>query len=153
MINGFTLKNLIYNELINILDQKIKEGIAAVASVKASRDNETKSSMGDKYETGRAMMQNELERLNVSLNKTRILKKELSQININKENTLAQFGSLVITNQGHYFISIGMGEIKVDNKPYYAISLASPVGKALFNKKAEDDFYFQDRKFIIENIF
>ena len=51
-------------EQVNDKIIKIERAIAAVIE---SRDNETKSSVGDKYETGRAMMQNEQQRLESQL--------------------------------------------------------------------------------------
>ncbi|MEN8122694.1 MAG: 3-oxoacyl-ACP synthase [Bacteroidota bacterium] len=146
------IKQLILNQLHEIIDQKIETSKKAIKSAKEARDNDTKSSAGDKYETGRAMMQIELEKSEKQLNNSLNLKQDLSLIDIQKEYKRIEFGSLVITNQGNYFISIGIGKIEVNNENYYAISLASPIGKLLYNKKINDKFQFQEREFIIRNI-
>lgn len=67
-----------------------------------ARDNDSKSSVGDKYETNRAMMQIELEKNNRQLAQYLKQKKELSDIDINKTFDKVEFGSLVLTNQGNY---------------------------------------------------
>ena len=86
------------------------------------------------------------------MSKTNILKKNLSLININKTYNKVEFGSFIKTNIGIYFISIGLGKIKVNNTDYYAISAISPIGKLLIDKKIEDKIQLQDREFIIEEI-
>ena len=63
-----------------------------------------------------------------------------------------EFGSLVETNNGIYFISIAYGKIELDNKDYYSISLASPIGKLFHQKKEGDKLDFQGREFEIKNI-
>lgn len=145
-------KNNILIQINNILNEKIEAAQNAIASAKESRDNETKSSVGDKYETGRAMMQMELEKNRVQLNKALNLKNELEKINLHKINDKIEFGSLVITSSGNYFISIGIGKIKIDNKIYYSISQASPIGKAMQNKRANDKFIFQGKEITVIEI-
>lgn len=58
-------------ELVNVIKSKIKDKIKSleklIAETRAS-NNETKSSMGDKYETGREMLQQEINNLQVQLN-------------------------------------------------------------------------------------
>ena len=48
-----------------ILNEKISNLNKDINSLKESQKNDTKSSMGDKYETGRAMIQLELEKLSI----------------------------------------------------------------------------------------
>ena len=146
------LKQLILNQLQKIIDKKIETVKTVIKSTKEARDSDTKSSAGDKHETGRAMMQIELEKNEVQLSRTLYLKNELSRINIQKEYNKVEFGSLVVTNQGNYFISIGIGKIEVNNETYFSISIASPIGNLLHNKKIGDKVQFKEREFIIQNI-
>ena len=139
------IKEKILIQILKMMDEQIKDIKLAIESAKESRDNETKCTSGDKYETGRAMMQLELEKNRVLLNKTLKLVNKLSQINLKKGYSKVEFGSLVYTNLGNYFISIGIGKIEIDNKTYYSISLASPIGEKLKNKKTGDSFEFQKK--------
>lgn len=147
------IKESIFNEIMEIIENRIETAKLAIASAKESRDNETKSSVGDKYETGRAIMQVELEKSRIQLNKALKVKNELAQINLQKNYNNVEFGSFVITSNGSYFISIGIGKLEVANKTYYSISLASPIGKILHNKKVGDKFKFHEKETSITNIF
>ena len=152
MQNGKELKELICSQLHGLIDRKIEIALSAIDSARESRDSDTKSSVGDKYETGRAMMQIELENNKIQLSKALDLKKELSRIDIKKDYTRTEPGSLVITNQGNYFISVGLGKIEANNQDYYSISLASPIGKLLHNREIGDSVKFQGREFTITDI-
>ena len=146
------LKESIYKQLSIIVDRKIETAKKSIKSAKEARNQETKSSVGDKFETGRAMMQFELEKNEVQLSKALNLKKELSRVDFQKEYNSIEFGSLTVTDQGNYFISIGIGKIEVNNESIYAISLASPIGKMLYGKKIGDIVQFQNIDYTIKNI-
>lgn len=146
------LKALIYNELKKRVDLRIQTAADAMNSAEESRNNETKSSVGDKYETGRAMMHLEKQKNEIQFNKALTLKKELNQIDIKQDHKRAGVGSLVITNQGIYFISIGVGKVEVEGEVFYCISIAAPVGKLLHDRSIGESFRFQDRLYCIENI-
>jgi len=146
------LKGLVYHKILDELDRKIEVISAAIASAKDSRNNDTKSSAGDKYETGREMMQIEIEKNEVLLNQTAKQRKELARINVSEEFNKVAFGSLVVTDKGTYFISIGIGKIQIDDQICYAISLASPIGALLKDKMLGDEVSFQGRSFVIKGI-
>ncbi len=152
MNNSTKIKKQILDKIIAIIDERIESTKLAIASAKESRDNETKCSSGDKYETGRTMMNFELEKTRVLLNKTLSIKNDLLQIDLHKKHDKVTFGSLVFTSNGNYFISIAIGKIEVANETFYSISLASPMGKLLNNKEKNDIFSFQNREITILKI-
>jgi len=152
MMKAKELKELVYNRILEELDRKLHTAVGAMETVKESRDSDTKSSAGDKYETGRAMMQLELEKSEAQWSNTMFQKKELARIDIHKVHTTVEFGSFVETNQGSYFISIGFSKIKVGGKDCFSISLASPIGKLLHHKNIGDEVRFQHRDFEITDI-
>ena len=146
------LKGLVYHIILKELDRKIEVINKAIAIAKDSRNNDTKSSAGDKYETSREMMQIEIEKNEVVLNQTAKQRKELARIDISENFNKVAFGSLVETDKGTYFISIGLGKIQIDDRICYAISLASPIGALLKNKIVGDELAFQGRTFLIKAI-
>ncbi len=146
------LKSIVYHKILEELDRKIDVINKAIVSAKESRNNDTKSSAGDKYETGREMMQIEIEKNEVLLNQTGKQRKELARIDISEEFNKVAFGSLVTTDKGTYFISIGIGKIQIDDQICYAISLASPIGGLLKDKVVGDEVQFQGRTFTINEI-
>ena len=146
------LKKKLLDIILSDIEAKIESLKQSIQSAKESRDNETKSSVGDKYETGRTLMQMEVEKNRVQLNKTENLKRELQQINCKKTSDKVKFGSLVFTNQNNYFISAAIGKINMDNTDFYCISLASPIGKMLSGKTVESNFQFNRKEIKITQI-
>jgi len=136
------MKTKIYNAILGILEGRIKEAQKAVDAAIESKLNETKSSVGDKYETGRAMMQKEQE-----MNEGKILKAELliQQLkHVYKAETSSQIsaGSLVSTEVAYFFVGVGIGKLSIDESVVYAISVASPVGQNLLGLSEGENFDF-----------
>lgn len=125
----------------------------AVASAKESKLNETKSSAGDKFETGRAMMQVEQEKAEMRLAQANQLMGILKNLNIEKDFSQAALGSLVTTDQHSYFLSIGIGKLMIDGKTFYAISELSPIGQLLIGKIEKDTIKFREQNITIQQIY
>ena len=146
------LKQKILDHLITILDRKIEVLKQTIQSTKESRATDTKSSAGDKFETGRAMMQMEIEKNEVQLNKTLIHKNELGKIKVDQVSKVAAHGSIVNTDTGNYFFSLPLGKIIVEKKEFICISMGSPIGQVLLGVKKGDTISFQNRKIKILKI-
>jgi len=146
------MKQELINQITALLDAKIQVLKTEIEQAKESRNDDTKSSAGDKYETAREMIQQEIDKTENQLQLNLNLKNELSKIDLNKKHEQITFGSLVKTNEGNYFISIAMGKIRIQHNDYFCISLASPIGKAFFNKKEKETFTFMNKQHIIQSI-
>lgn len=144
-----TTKGDIRQKMLQILEERIAKSTAALQSLKEARDKETKSSAGDKFETGRAMVQQEQERLSKQLMQLLELQKDVFQLKPSQAHESVELGSLVKTNNGNYYLSVALGRIALDGENYFALSLNSPIGKLLKGKKATDEFQFQEKRFEI----
>lgn len=113
-----------------------------ISSNQKALNSETKSSAGDKHETGRAMLQLEMEKASQQLIGINEMKATLAKINLDSSVNV-KLGSLIITNNAHYFLAISAGEIKIENQVYYAISPISPIGRLLLGKRVGDSFNFK----------
>jgi transcription elongation GreA/GreB family factor len=120
-----------------------------ISEIETSLQSETKSSAGDKHETGRAMLQLEREKAGNQLAEIDKQEELLSKIDISKANTTVSLGSVVFTTEASYFLAIGVGEIIVDNRKFYAVSTKAPIIQALLGKRVDDNIVFRDRKFKI----
>jgi len=142
-------------ELIKIIRQKLSEKIEnfekLIAETRAS-SNDTKSSMGDKYETGREMLQQEINNLQVQLNEILKQKDSLKTV-LPKPSDKAEKGAIVKTEKGLFFISVSLGEIKVENEKIICISLESPLAKAMNGKQEGELFSLNNISQKILNIF
>lgn len=146
------LKEIIFNTIIESLDTKSNKARQTIEYIKESRNKDTKSSAGDKFETGREMMQIEINKNEAVLAELVNLKNLLSKMVLQKDYKKVEFGTIVYTNRGNYFISIAHRKIELDGISYFPISLVSPIGKILYHKVINDKFNFQGREFLIENI-
>ncbi len=118
---------------------------------KASQEaanNETKSSAGDKYETGRAMAHLEKERLATQIETQAKLKKVLDQIDSAKTAETIGLGSLVQLGDAWYYLSVALGKVKLEDKEIFCISPVAPIGKLLQGKKIGDKVSFQGEKVV-----
>ncbi len=146
------LKKAIYNACLKIISERIHTIETVLQSLEESRNNESKSSVGDKYETGRAMLHLEEEKNKTQLSEALLAKATLESIDLSKAYHKVEMGSFVITNSGKYFIAIGIGKIMIDKELIYVISLDSPIGQLLQSKKVGDSFTFNGKIIKIEFI-
>lgn len=143
----------LYKACIAEIDKRINIAQESLdAAIKAGNE-ETKSSVGDKYETGRAMMQMEQDKYRGILIKTINLKNKLQQIDLNKKYEKAEEGAIVIANNGVYFFATSIGKIILDEKKYYVLSTDAPLAKAFYGKKKNETINFLNKKYTISDIF
>lgn len=147
-----SLKKSLYDKCIAQIDEQVSALKSNLTSIAESRDNETKSSVGDKYETGRAMMQLEFQKVEGQLNRIENQRGQLRQIDVDVASSKIRQGSLVFTNQGTYFISVPLGKVKMNEETYFCLSLDSPIGKILHKKSEGDTFIFNGRSIEVLNV-
>jgi transcription elongation GreA/GreB family factor len=123
-----------------------------IAEAREAANNETKSSAGDKYETGREVMQQEIDLNLTRLNELQKLKLTLDRIVPTQKYTTAQPGALITTSNGNYYIAISAGQLQVNGTTYFAISAASPIGIQLSGRIAGDEFTVNSKKIVIESV-
>lgn len=114
--------------------------------------SETKSSAGDKHETGRAMLQLEMEKAGQQLLGIQQMKEVLAKIEVSKTSKVAHLGSIVYTQKTTYFLSVSVGKIIHNNTSFFAISLQSPIGLLLLGKQENDSFFFNGEQLKIIKI-
>lgn len=136
-----------------ILNKRYEEALESVGLSKESRDQDSKSSAGDKHETARAMAQIELDKNEAHLSKIIQQIKEFSRIDFQKKYELAETGSLVVTNRETYLFSIGFGKLIIKDKTIYILSLSSPIGQFFANKSKGYTSQFQERDYRILDIY
>jgi len=118
----------------------------AISSIEESKLNETKSSAGDKFETGRAMMQMEQDKTESQLAVLNVTKNQLKQISPDLDCQAGMLGAIVTTDADSYYISVSLGKVVVDDHTYYAVSPAAPLSKLLMGCRVGDVVRFRDRE-------
>jgi hypothetical protein len=142
------------SKILEIVKNKIKEKIQKfellIEETRAS-NNDTKSSMGDKYETGREMLQQEINNLQRQLNEC--LNQQSLLLKINGESvSKVQNGALVKTNKGLFYIAAPVGEIIIENQKIMTVSSESPLVKAMAGLMTNQNFSINNINQTIEEI-
>lgn len=128
---------------VSIVQNRINEIKTSIADVENSLISDTKSSAGDKYETSREMLQQDLNRysnqLVIAENDMHVLK----NIDPFKSQEVARPGALIQTEQALYFISISVGRLEINEDTVFIISAQSPLGQTLLGLKVGDFINFK----------
>lgn len=135
-----------------ILRSKIKLLLDEEKSAKVSAEADTKSSMGDKHETAREMVQQEREQIGKRIAESEKLLADLLRMNENKNPSFIQVGSLVKCSLGWIYLTVSLGSIVVGDQKVNVISLESPFGKLIVNKSKGDEVTMNGKKILIEEI-
>lgn len=146
------MKKLLHQKCLEIIESKLLVIQQNIDAAQQTANEDTKSSAGDKYETTRAMMQIEIENNTKRLMEVRELKKILTQIIFQNNYQFVVVGSLVMTNQGKFFISIGLGQVFLEEDKYFVVSINSPIGALLLGKKINDTIIFNQKEYQILDI-
>jgi len=146
------MKDKLYNFCTSYVNDRIARIQKNISGIQESLISETKSSAGDKHETGRAMLQLEREKLGNQLAEAEKMKKLLSKVNIKNKYIIAGLGSLVYTTKSNYFIGISAGEFKNKENQAYCISPHTPIGKLLAGKKAGEIVVFNGQEIVINRV-
>ncbi|MEE9431832.1 MAG: hypothetical protein V3V16_12365 [Melioribacteraceae bacterium] len=152
MENKVEIKRKLVSLCEEYVNNKISVAQEAIDNAQKSANEETRSSAGDKYETGRSMMQLEIEKFSAQLNEGLNLKKTLIQIDFERTYETIQPGSLIYTNNGGFLIAISAGRLLVGQDSFMTISLSSPIGQALYKKKVSDKIGFRNKTYLIKSI-
>ncbi len=146
------LKKELHKLCIHYVQKRIDTALQAINATQQAANEETKSSAGDKYETGRAMMQQETDRNQAQLNEANKLMVALNHINAGTTFKTAETGSLVITDNGKFYIGISAGTLILNGESYFAVSPGSPIGLKLKTQKIGEEFNLNGKTYRIENI-
>jgi len=146
------IKQQLYDLCVACVKNRMQAAEDAFRAAEQASNDDTKSSAGDKYETGRAMMQQEKDRNNIQLNEAAKLMVALNLIGTKSTSAVVETGSLVITDNGSFYLAISAGTLQVDGINYFAVSPASPIGMKLKGLKTGDRFELNGKRYTIENI-
>jgi hypothetical protein len=147
------LKSEVYQLCLSLVQKRIETAETALAQAQEASNDDTKSSAGDKFETTREMMQQDIFRNKSLLADAKQNLHQLESINDVPVLDTVRNGTLVYTNNGIFYISISAGQLVANGQTVYAISAASPVGQLFIGKKVKADFTFNNKQFIIEKIY
>ena len=146
------IKKQLYTQCEDFLNNRLEVIQNTISEIQKSLESETKSSAGDKHETGRAMLQLEREKAGKQLAELQKLQELLQKIDTLSEHERVALGSIVFTSDKNYYVAISAGKIKVNDTIFYAISAATPIAKLLLGKTKNETISFRSSTFVITKI-
>ncbi len=133
-------KQLLLSHCQDLVLAKADDLKLAIKNTREAANNDTKSSMGDKYETSREMLQQNINQLEQQLAETNLMLFSLRSIKIKAHPLGIDMGTVVNTTLGIFFIAVSIGAINFATHSVVIISQVSPLGKLLKGKNTGDDF-------------
>ena len=143
------MKRQLHEHIENLLQQKLQLLEASFKEKREALLSESKSTAGDKHETGRAMIQLEQEKLSSQLMQLRKQMEVVNRINPDSTPKKAQLGSLVTTENGKFYLSTGIGPLTLNGENFFCIAPTSPIGQAMLGKVVGDKFSFNGKEQLI----
>lgn len=147
------IKKTLYAECVRYADERILSIENALSASHEASVNDTKSSAGDKYETTREMMQQEISRNSQQLMEAKKLRMMLDKISPDATSDVIRPGSYVVTSGGDFYISISAGQLQAAGKTIYAVSAHSPIGRLMLGLRQGASVEMNKRQFNILEVY
>jgi hypothetical protein len=147
-----TIKTLLFDHCKSFLESKLHGYKKSLDLLYESLNSEIKSSAGDKHETGRALIQLEIEKTGNQLKEVEKNYEYLLKINNVFFNNKIGLGSIVLTQKNNYYLAVSAKPFTYQNGTYYCISNKSPIGKLLIGKKTGEFILFNNKKITISEV-
>lgn len=153
LMNWTEIKEKAISRAITQTKKKITSLKDELVALNASSETDTKSSMGDKYETGREMIQQEKGKISSQLAAFENQLQLVEAISSGREVTskMVKAGSLVVTNKANYLLSAPIGLIKT-NPAIFFLSPVAPIAQSMLGLKKGEGFTFNNQDFQIQEV-
>lgn len=140
------LKGKVMSRCVEIAERRAEELQSELVLIQESANSETKSSMGDKYETGREMLMQERSKVEQQLQLTFDQLRIFKSIDTSKAFDKVELGALVGVQNAVFFVGAAMGAIEVDGMQVFVVSAMAPVVQAMLGKSEGDTYIFNGKK-------
>ena len=139
-------KSAVYQTAISQLKQKEALLAEERKNIIESILEEEKNSAGDKYETSRENMTQDLNSLEKQIKKSKLDLDELYRLQSIKDTPpTVQEGALVQLGSDWFLLAVSVGQVKVDDKQVFLLSKNSPLGELLLGKKKNEAIQFRGK--------
>ncbi len=147
-----TFKEKVHTHCTHLVEKRISLAQKLIVEAQTAANQDTKSSMGDKYETSREMMALEMRKASEQLQEASKLKKVLGELKPKKVYSSIALGSLITTSMGVFYLAVSLGKMEVENKEVFVLSAVAPLGKLLLGKSIGDHFDFNSQHISIIDV-
>lgn len=139
-------KSAVYQTAITQLKQKEALLAEERKNIIESILEEEKNSAGDKYETSRENMTQDLNSLEKQIKQSKLDLEELYRLQSIKDTPpTVQEGALVQLGSDWFLLAVSVGQVKVEDKQVFLLSKNSPLGELLLGKKKNEAIQFRGK--------
>ncbi|MFL0684498.1 MAG: hypothetical protein ACK4SF_10835 [Algoriphagus aquaeductus] len=150
-MNEFKAK--VYQTAIDLLKQKEALLAEERKNIIESILEEEKNSAGDKYETSRETMTQDLNSIEKQIKQSKLDLEELYRLNTIKDTPpTVQEGALVKLGAEWFLLAVSIGQIKVNDSKVFLLSKNSPLGELLIGKKKKEQINFRGKMQVVEEL-
>lgn len=135
-----TQKEQLHQHCVKLVNEKIQVLENELKALTDSASSDTKSSMGDKYETSREMINLEKGKIGEQLRNAQIMLQSLNSVDPINTLDIVELGAMVKTNTASYYLSAPLGQVKLGDKSCFCISMGSPIGQQMSGKSVGEIF-------------
>lgn len=144
MLEGKALKALVIEKAKEELQARLNQLHTSIKAAQQAANEEGKSSMGDKYETARAMAQLDTEMLGQQWKEAEKTLSALSRLQEPSADQLAA-GSLAQFANSWFWLAPGGGKIIAQEQTIFWVSPQSPWAKALMGMQVGEERSFNQK--------
>lgn len=146
-------KSAVYQTAIAQLKQKEALLAEERKNIIESILEEEKNSAGDKYETSRENMTQDLNSLEKQIKQSKLDLEELYRLQSIKDTLpTVQEGALVQLGSDWFLLAVSVGQVKVEDKQVFLLSKNSPLGELLLGKKKNEAIQFRGKPQTIKEL-
>lgn len=145
-------KQAVLEKIESHLGEKSDELHAYAKELNQQLADESKSSAGDKYETARAMLHLEQEKMQRQFHELSAQQAQLERLKSIVSTDVVSMGSLLQAQEVYFYVGIGLGKLNVQGISVFCIAAEAPLGKTLLGKKRGDIVNFLQRAHRIDQL-
>jgi len=153
MDRNIEFKKELKKAAMKILEERMEASKQAMIRSKEATESEEKSSMGDKYETSRAMGHIDSDLHAKNYENARKQFEAIQMISADTSLKAVKPGAFVQCNDISYFILTGLGKVEYEGRTIHFISASSPAAIAMMNLVSGNDFTLNGISHVIEEVF
>lgn len=141
------LKPLVHQHCLQLMAERMRLLEEGIKEAQLSAQSDTKSSAGDKHETGRAMAQIEVEKLTTALQHLRKMNTVLERMDGSTDKQRVALGAIIRTDLGTFYVSVPLGRVQVHGEDIWVISPEAPIFPALRDTPVGNVAYYSGKAY------
>lgn len=147
-------KSDLHVKLVELLQTKVKLISDQMAHLKEAVSEDTKSSAGDKYETGREMVRQEMDKAEKMLADYRQQLEVLQSLSPEDVYDKVQRGSVVRTSRMTFYLAVSFGKMEFEEQQeVFVMSVLAPLAQQLLGKRSGDQVTFNGVAYDIKAVY